>query len=417
MQLKRVVVTGIGALTPIGNNVQEYWDNLSKGTSGSGLITRFDTSNFKTKFACEVKGFNPQDHFDRKEARKLDLFTMYAMVASEEAFQDSKLNLETLNLDRAGVIFGSGIGGFTTIKQEMQDFSANPNVPRFNPFFIPKLIIDIAAGHLSMKYGFRGPNFATVSACATSSNAIIDAFNYIRLGKADVFITGGSEAAVNEPGVGGFNAMQALSTNNDEYESASRPFDATRDGFVMGEGSGTLILEELEHAKKRGAYIYCEVVGGGLTADAHHLTAPHPEGLGASNVMKVALEDAGLKPEDVDYINVHGTATPLGDIAETKAIKNVFGDTAYKLNISSTKSMTGHLLGAAGAVEAIASIMALNKSIIPPTINLKTLDSEIDPKLNLTPNKNQKRDVDVAVNNTFGFGGHNTSTVFKKFQE
>lgn len=417
MELKRVVVTGLGALTPIGNNVEEYWDNLVKGTSGADQITRFDASNFKTKFACEVKNFNPQDHFDRKEARKLDMFTMFGMVATDEAIQDSGLNLEEIDLDRAGVIFGSGIGGFTTIYDEMESFFKNPEMVRINPFFIPKLIIDIAAGQISMKYGFRGPNFATVSACATSTNAIIDAFNYIRLGKADLFVTGGSEASINQPGVGGFNAMQALSTNNEEFKSASRPFDVNRDGFVMGEGAGVLILEEYEHAIKRGANIYCEVVGGGLTADAHHLTAPHPDGLGAANVMKRALEDANLKPDDVDYINVHGTSTPLGDISETKAIKNVFGEHAYNLNISSTKSMTGHLLGAAGAVESIASILAIKNGIVPPTINLKDLDPEIDPKLNLTANEAQKREVNVALSNTFGFGGHNTSAVYKKLSE
>ncbi len=417
MELKRVVITGMGALTPIGNNVNDFWDNLVKGTSGACMITRFDTTNFKTKFACEVKGFDPQDHFDRKEARKLDLFTMYALAACDEAIQNSGLDLERIDLDRIGVIFGSGIGGFGTIKQELMDFSKNPEVPRFNPFFIPKLIIDIAAGQISMKYGFRGPNFATVSACATSSNAIIDAYNYIRLGKANAFVTGGSEASINEPGVGGFNALQALSTNNDEYLTASRPFEATRDGFVMGEGAGALILEELEHAKSRGAEIYCEVIGGGLTADAYHITAPHPEGLGATNVMKSAIEDAEINPEEIDYINVHGTATPLGDIAETKAIKNVFGEHAYKLNISSTKSMTGHLLGAAGAIESIASIKAINTKIIPPTINLKNLDPEIDPKLNLTPNTKQEREVNISLCNTFGFGGHNTSIIFKKYQE
>jgi 3-oxoacyl-[acyl-carrier-protein] synthase II len=417
MELKRVVVTGLGALTPIGKNVNEFWEKLIIGTSGADMITRFDASSFKTKFACEVKNFNPQDHFDRKEAKKLDLFAMFAMVAAEEAIKDSQLNLEELDLDRAGVIFGSGIGGFTTIFEEMENYFKNPEVPRINPFFIPKLIIDIAAGQLSIKYGFRGPNFATVSACATSTNAIIDAFNYIRLGKTDVFITGGSEASINQPGVGGFNAMQALSTNNDEYKTASRPFEATRDGFVMGEGAGVLIVEELEHAKKRGAKIYCEIVGGGLTADAYHLTAPHPEGLGAKNVMLRALEDAELSPEDVDYINVHGTATPLGDLAETKAIKSVFGEHAYKLNISSTKSMTGHLLGAAGAVESIASILAINNGIIPPTINLKNIDPDIDPKLNLTPNTAQKRTVNVALCNTFGFGGHNSSAIYKKYTD
>lgn len=417
MELKRVVVTGLGALTPIGNNVNEYWGNLVKGTSGADLITRFDCTNFKTKFACEVKGFDPQDHFDRKEARKVDMFTMFGLVAADEAMKDSGINLEAIDLDRAGVIFGSGIGGFNTFFQEMEEYVKNPAVPRFNPFFIPKLIIDIAAGQLSIKYGFRGPNFAVVSACATSTNAVIDAFNYIRLGKVDIMLTGGAEAAVNQPGVGGFNAMQALSTNNDEYKSASRPFDVTRDGFVIGEGAGVLILEELEHAKKRGAKIYAEVVGGGLTADAYHLTAPHPEGLGATNVMKRALEEAILKPEDVDYINVHGTSTPLGDIAEIKAIKNVFGDHAYKLNISATKSMTGHLLGAAGAIESIASILAIRDSIVPPTINLKQQDPEIDSKLNLTPNVAQKRVVNVALCNTFGFGGHNASAVYKKYSE
>ncbi|MBN2485978.1 MAG: beta-ketoacyl-ACP synthase II [Bacteroidales bacterium] len=417
MQLKRVVVTGLGALTPIGNNVKDYWDNLVKGTSGAELITRFDATNFKTRFACEVKNFNPQDYFDRKEARKLDMFTIFGLVAADEAIKDSGLNLETLNLDRAGVIFGSGIGGFNTFHQEMVEFVKNPEVPRFNPFFIPKLIIDIAAGHLAMKYGFRGPNYATVSACATSTNAIIDAYNYIRLGKTDVFITGGAEAAINEPGVGGFSSMQAISANNENYKTASRPFDAGRDGFVIGEGAGVLILEELEHAKKRGAKIYCEVIGGGLTADAYHITAPHPEGIGAANVMKMALEDNGTKPEEVDYINVHGTATPLGDIAETKAILKVFGEHAYKLNISSTKSMTGHLLGAAGAIESIASILAINNGIVPPTINLENLDPEIDPKLNLTPNTAQKREVNVALCNTFGFGGHNTCAAYKKYSE
>lgn len=417
MELKRVVVTGLGALTPIGNNVNDFWNGLVSGTSGANSITRFDASNFKTKFACEIKDFNPQDHFDRKEVRKLDPFVIFAMTAAEEAMKDSGLNLEELDLDKAGVIFGSGIGGFTTMTTEMDAFYQNPEVPRFNPFFIPKLIIDIAAGQLSMKYGFRGPNFATVSACASATNAIIDAFNYIRLGKADVFITGGSEAPVTKPGVGGFNALQALSTNNDNPKSASRPFDVSRDGFVMGEGAGVLIIEELEHAKKRGANIICEIAGGGLTADAHHLTAPHPDGLGASNVMLRAIEDAELKPEDVDYINVHGTSTPLGDIAETKAIKKVFGEHAYNLSISSTKSMTGHLLGAAGAVESIASILAIKHGIVPPTINLENVDPEIDPKLNLTPNKAQKRDINVALCNTFGFGGHNVSAIYKKYTE
>ncbi len=415
MELKRVVVTGLGAITPLGNNVRDFWDNLIKGTSGSDLITRFDATNFKTKFACEVKNFDPQAHFDRKEARKLDLFAQFALIAADEAIKDSGLDLEKINLDKAGVIFGSGVGGFGTFFEELISFIEGQGVPRFSPFFIPKLISDIAAGQISIKYGFRGPNFATVSACATSTNAIIDAYNYIRLAKADLFISGGSEAAINQAGIGGFNASQALSTNNDEYKTASRPFDVTRDGFVMGEGAGVLILEELEHAKKRGAKIYCELIGGGLSADAYHLTAPHPEGLGAINVMKFALEDAHMNPEDLDYVNVHGTATPLGDIAEAKAIKKVFGEHAYKINISSTKSMTGHLLGAAGAVEAIASILAIVNNIVPPTINLNELDPEIDPKLNLTPNKAQERVVNAALSNTFGFGGHNTSAIFKKF--
>jgi 3-oxoacyl-[acyl-carrier-protein] synthase II len=415
MELKRVVVTGLGAINPLGNNVRDYWDNLVKGTSGSVMITRFDTTNFKTKFACEVKNFDPLVHFDRKEVRKLDLFSQFALVAAEEAVKDSGIDLEKINLDKAGVIFGSGIGGFGTFYEELIGFVKSEGVPRFSPFFIPKLISDIAAGQISIKYGFRGPNFATVSACATSTNAIIDAYNYIRLGKADIFISGGSEAAINQAGIGGFNASQALSTNNAEFLTASRPFDVTRDGFVMGEGAGVLLLEELEHAKKRGARIYCELVGGGLTADAYHLTAPHPDGLGATNVMKFALEDAEMNLEEVDYVNVHGTATPLGDIAETKAILKVFGDHAYTLNISSTKSMTGHLLGAAGAIEAIASILAIVNNVVPPTINLKQPDPEIDSKLNLTPNVAQEREVNVALSNTFGFGGHNTSAIFKKF--
>ncbi|MBN2350591.1 MAG: beta-ketoacyl-ACP synthase II [Bacteroidales bacterium] len=417
MELKRVVVSGLGAITPIGNTVPEFWNNLIKGKSGANLITRFDASKFKTKFACEVKNYDPKDYFDHKEARKLDLFSQFALVAADEAVKDSGLNLETVDLNKVGVIFGSGIGGFGTFYNEMKDFLQNVDIPRFNPFFIPKLIPDIAAGQISIKYGLRGPNFATVSACATSTNAIIDAFNYIRLGKAIAFLTGGAEAGINQPGVGGFNAMQAISTNNDEYETASRPFDKTRDGFVIGEGSGCLVLEELEHAKKRGARIYAEVVGGGMSADAYHLTAPHPEGLGAQLVMRNALEDAELSPEAVDYINVHGTATPLGDIAETKAIVNVFGDHAYSLNISSTKSMTGHLLGAAGAIESIASILAIRDGIIPPTVNFKEIDPQIDEKLNLTVNKAQKRTVNVALSNTFGFGGHNMSTLFKKYTE
>lgn len=414
MELKRVAITGLGAITPLGNNVKDYWQNLIKGTSGIDWITRFDASNFKTKFACEVKGYNPEDHFDRKELKKLDLFTQFALVATDEALKDSGLDIEQIDLDRAGVIVGSGIGGFGTFYDELISFSKNPEIPRFSPYFIPKLISDIAAGQISMKYGFRGPNFATVSACATSTNAIIDAFNYIRLGIAKVFISGGSEAAINPPGLGGFNAMQAISTNNEEYKTASRPFDVTRDGFVMGEGAGILILEELEHAKKRGARIYCEIIGGGLTADAYHITAPHPDGLGAANVMKFALDDAHLNPTDMDYVNLHGTATPLGDIAETKAIVKVFGEHAYKMNISSTKSMTGHLLGAAGAIEAIASILAIVNNIVPPTINLNQLDPAIDPKLNFTANVAQEKEVNVSLSNTFGFGGHNFSAIFKK---
>ncbi len=417
MELKRVAVTGLGALTPLGNNVKDYWDNLVKGVSGAGLITRFDTSNFKTKFACELKNFDSKDHFDRKEMRKMDMYTQYAMVSAEEAFQDSGLNLDQIDRDKVGVIFGSGIGGLGTLYKEFHDYFKGNGVPRFNPFFIPKIISDIAAGQISMKYGFRGPNFATVSACATSTNAIIDAYNYIRLGRANLFFAGGSEATINEPGIGGFNALQALSTNNDEYESASRPFDVSRDGFVMGEGAGTLVLEELEHAKQRGATIYCELIGGGLSADAYHLTAPHPEGAGAKIVMKSALEDANITPEDIDYINVHGTATPLGDISEAIAIKEVFGEHAYKLNISSSKSMTGHLLGAAGAVEAIASILSIKNNVITPTINLNELDPKIDQKLNFTPNKAQERELNMVLSNTFGFGGHNTSVIFKKYSE
>lgn len=415
MELKRVVVTGLGTVNPIGNNIQEFWNNLEQGVSGCELITSFDTSKFKTKFACQVKNFDPANFFDRKEVRKLDPYAIFALVAADEAMKDSGINLDTIDHDRAGVVWASGIGGLQTITEELKGYFAGDGTPRFSPFFIPKMISDIAAGHISMKYGFRGPNFSTVSACASSTNALIDAYNLIRLGKADVIISGGSEASVNDIGVGGFNAMQALSTNNDEYKSASRPFDATRDGFVMGEGGGGLILEELEHAKARGAKIYCEVAGGGMTADAHHLTAPHPEGLGARNVMLRALEDAEMKPEDIDYINVHGTSTPLGDIAEPKAILAVFGEHAYKLNISATKSMTGHLLGAAGAVESIAAIFAITKGIIPPTINFKNPDPEIDSKLNFTFNKAQKREVRAALSNTFGFGGHNSSVIFKKY--
>lgn len=417
MQLKRAVITGIGAITPIGNNINDYWNSLINGVSGSELITRFDASKFKTRFACEVKNFDPSAFFDRKEAKKFDLYSMFAMVAAEEAIKDSGLDLEKINKEKAGVIWASGIGGIDTFAQEMKAFALGDGTPRFSPFFIPRMISDIAAGHISMKYEFKGPNFCTVSACASSSNALIDAFNYIRLGKANIFIAGGSEAAINEPGVGGFGVMQALSTNNDNYKMASRPFDKERDGFVIGEGAGSLIIEEYEHAIARGAKIYCEVVGGGMTADAYHLTAPHPEGDGAARVMISALEDASLQPTVVDYINVHGTSTPLGDIAETKAIKRVFGEHAYNLNISSTKSMTGHLLGAAGAIEAIAAILAVKNDIVPPTINHVTDDPEIDNKLNFTFNKAQKRTVNYALSNTFGFGGHNTSIIVKKFSK
>ncbi|MDD2281484.1 MAG: beta-ketoacyl-ACP synthase II [Bacteroidales bacterium] len=415
MQLKRVVVTGVGTINPIGNNIQEYYDNLDNGVSGATMITRFDTTNFKTKFACDVKDYDPAKYgMDRKEARKLDLFSQYALVASEEAVKDSGFEIEKLNLDKIGVIIGSGIGGIETLFQEIMGFSESNGIPRFSPFLIPKMIPDIASGLISMKYGFRGPNFTTVSACASSTNAMIDAFNYIRLGKADAIVTGGSEAGISIPSIGGFNSSQALSTNNENFKSASRPFDKTRDGFVMGEGSGILIFEEYEHAVARGAKIYAEVAGAGLSADAYHITAPHPEGLGAINVMKNALEDAGMKPEDVDYINVHGTSTPLGDVAELKAVQNVFGSHAYKLNISATKSMTGHLLGAAGSVEALACVHAMNSGIIPPTINFENEDPEIDYKMNLTLNKAQKKEVNVAMNNTFGFGGHNACIIFKK---
>jgi len=415
MELKRVVVTGLGAVTPLGNNVKDFWDGLINGISGSELITRFNAENFKTKFACEVKNFRPEDYFDRKEQKKYDLFTIFALVAADEAVIDSGLDLEKVNKDRVGVIFGSGIGGFNTFLTEVRDYFKGNGIPRFNPFFIPKMISDIAAGHISMRYGFRGPNYATVSACATGTNAIIDAYNLIRLGKTDVFVTGGSEAGICEPGIGGFNAMHAMSTNNAEYKTASRPFDKTRDGFVMGEGGGALILEEHEHAVSRGAKIYAEMTGAGLSADAHHITAPHPEGLGAILVMNNALEDANMKPDEIDYINVHGTATPLGDISESKAIISVFGEHAYKLNISATKSMTGHLLGAAGAIEAIAALLATKYDIIPPTINFSHVDENIDPKLNLTFNKAQKRVVNAALSNTFGFGGHNTSVIFRKY--
>lgn len=414
MELKRVVVTGLGALTPIGNTVDEYWQGLTNGVSGAAPITHFDASKFKTQFACEVKGYDAEDHFDRKEARKLDPYAQYALVTAEQAMKDSGVDLEKTNTDRFGVIWGSGIGGLQTFQEECFAFAKGGGTPRFNPFFIPKMIADIASGHISIKYGLRGPNFTTVSACASSTNALADAYNYIRLGKADMFVAGGSEATVNEAGIGGFNALHALSKNNENYKTASRPFDKTRDGFVLGEGSGALILEEYEHAKARGAKIYCEVAGAGLSADAHHMTAPHPEGLGAINVMKAALEDAHMSPGDVDYINVHGTSTPLGDVAELIAIKDVFGDKAYDLNISATKSMTGHLLGAAGAVEAIACILAIKHGIVPPTINHEHEDPEMDNKLNLTLNKMQKREINAALSNTFGFGGHNTSAIFKK---
>lgn len=414
MQLKRVVVTGLGALTPLGNNLNDYWNNLINGVSGAGPITKFDPAKFKTKFACEIKNYDPLDHFDRKEVRKMDPFTQYAMVTATQAIEDSGLDLDKIDRLKAGVIWGSGIGGIKTFQDEVENFTTGEKNPRFNPFFIPKMISDISAGMISMKYGFHGPNFVTVSACASATNAMIDAMTYIKLGKAKVMITGGSEASVVEAGMGGFNAMRALSERNDSPQTASRPFDKDRDGFVLGEGSGALILEEYEHAKARGAKIYAELVGGGMSADAYHITAPHPEGLGAYNVMLNVLEDAEMKPEDIDYINVHGTSTPLGDMSEVIAIERVFGEHAYKLNISSTKSMTGHLLGAAGAIEAIASIMAIKHQIVPPTINHFTDDERFDPRLNFTFNKAQKRVVNAALSNTFGFGGHNTSVVFRK---
>jgi 3-oxoacyl-[acyl-carrier-protein] synthase II len=415
MELKRVVVTGLGALTPLGSTVSAYWDGLANGVSGAAPITRFDASKFKTQFACEVKGYVPENYFDRKEARKMDLFSQFAMVVADEAVQDANLVEGNFDPDRVGVIWGSGIGGLRTFQEECVNFANGDGTPRFNPFFIPKMIADISAGHISIKYGFRGPNFVTVSACASATNAIIDSFNYIRLGMADVIVTGGSEAAVTEAGIGGFNALKALSERNDSPETASRPFDKDRDGFVLGEGAGALILEEYEHAKARGAKIYAEVIGGGMSADAYHITAPHPEGLGALNVMKNVLRDANIKPEEVDYINVHGTSTPLGDVSEVKAIQTVFGDHAYKLNISSTKSMTGHLLGAAGAIEAIAAILAIKNSLVPPTINHFTDDEIFDSSLNFTFNKAQEREVKVALSNTFGFGGHNTSVLFRQF--
>jgi len=416
MALKRVVITGLGALTPIGNTVPEFWNNLLNGVSGANQITHFDTTLFKTKFACEVKNFDPEQFMDRKDARKLDPFVHFALASTDEAVKDAGLDFENLDTNRIGVIWGSGIGGLKTFSDEVTNFAGGDGTPRFNPFFIPKMILDIAPGHISIKYGLRGPNFSTVSACASSTNALIDAFNYVRLGMADIIISGGSEAIIYEAGIGGFNAMHALSTRNDDPKTASRPFDKDRDGFVAGEGSGTLVLEELDHALARGAKIYAELVGGGMSADANHITAPHPDGLGAKLVMTNALRDAGMSTSDIDYINVHGTSTPLGDISETKAIQSLFGEDAYRLNISSTKSMTGHLLGAAGAVEAIASILAVQNDIIPPTINHFTDDPEIDPKLNLTFNKAQKREVRAAQSNTFGFGGHNASVIFKKYQ-
>jgi len=417
MEFKRVVVTGLGAITPLGNNVKDYWNGLINGVSGANLITRFDATKFKSKFACEVKNYNPLDHFDRKEVKRLDLYAQFALIAAGEGVKDAGLDLEKLNPDRIGVIWGSGIGGVETFFEEAKEFACGDGTPRFSPFFIPKMIADIASGHISIKYGFRGPNYTTVSACASAANAIVDAFNYIRLGKADIFISGGSEAAINAIGMGGFNAMHAVSTNNDNYKTASRPFDVTRDGFVMGEGSGCLVVEEYGHALKRGAKIYAEIIGGGMSADAYHLTAPHPEGLGATNVMKFALEDSGLTTTDIDYINVHGTSTPLGDISEALAIKRVFGEHAYVLNVSATKSMTGHLLGAAGAIESIAALLATKYDIIPPTINFENEDPQIDYKINFTFNKAQQRKVNIAVSNTFGFGGHNVSIVFRKFAE
>ena len=416
MALRRVVVTGLGALTPIGNNIEEYWNGLINGVSGAAPITYFDASKFKTQFACELKNFNAEDFLDRKEARKLDRYAQYAMASSDEAVRDADFNFEKLDKDRVGVIWGSGIGGLETFQIEMLNFAAGDGTPKFNPFFIPKMISDIAGGHISIKYGFRGPNFTTVSACASSTNAIIDAFNYIRLGHADAMITGGSEAAVTIAGMGGFNAMHALSTRNDDPKTASRPMDKDRDGFVLGEGAGALVLEEYEHAVARGARIYCEIGGGGMSADAYHITAPHPEGLGAKNVMLNCLRNAGLQATDVDGVNMHGTSTPLGDLAESKAILHVFGEHAYTMNLNSTKSMTGHLLGAAGAVETISSILSLKHGLVPPTINHITDDENIDSKLNFTFNKAQKRDMKVVMSNTFGFGGHNACVLVKKLE-
>ncbi len=416
MTFKRVVITGVGALTPIGNTLPEYWDGLRNGKSGAAPITKFDTTLFKTKFACELKGFDPVNFMDKKEARKLDPFSQYALVASDEAIKDANLPMTEINLDRVGVIWGSGIGGLLTFQEEMRSFAAGDGTPRFNPFFIPKMIPDLSAGHISIKHGFRGPNYVTVSACASSTNAIYDAYTYLKLGKADIIVSGGSEAAICIAGVGGFNALKALSERNDSPETASRPYDKDRDGFVLGEGAGAVILEEYEHAKRRGAKIYAEIIGGGMSSDAYHITAPHPDGAGIIKVMEYALEEAGIKPEEVDYINTHGTSTGLGDFGEIKAIQKVFGDHAYKTNISSTKSMTGHLLGAAGAIEAIACLLAIQESIVPPTINHFTDDPEQDPRLNLTFNKAQKREVNIALSNTFGFGGHNCSILLKKLK-
>ena len=410
MKQRRVVVTGIGTINPLGNSIEEYFSNLEKGVSGAGPITHFDPSNFKTKFACELKGYDPNNFFDRKEVRKYDLYTQYALIAAEQAIKDSGLDLETIDKDMAGVIWASGIGGLETFYQEVKSYVEGGEIPRYSPFFIPKMIADMGAGQISMKYGFRGPNYCTVSACASSNNAMIDAMTYIRLGRADIIMTGGSEAAINPPGVGGFNSMQALSTRNDDPTHASRPFDADRDGFVIGEGAGALILEEYEHAKARGAKIYAEVAGGGMSADAYHLTAPHPEGVGAKKSMTDAIKDAGIAPDDIDYVNTHGTSTPVGDLAEVAGIVASFGDHVYDMN----KSMTGHLLGAAGAIEGLACIMAITKGIVPPTINVENLDPKIDPKINLTLNKAQKRDVKYALSNTFGFGGHNSPVIFKK---
>jgi 3-oxoacyl-[acyl-carrier-protein] synthase II len=416
MNFRRVVVTGLGALTPIGNNVKDFWHSLSTGVSGAAPITKFNAEKFRTRFACEVKNFDINNFIDRKEARKMDSFTQYAMVVAEEALTDSKLEIDKIDLDRAGVIWGSGIGGLRTFQEEVMGFAKGDGTPRFNPFFIPKMIADLSSGFISIKYGFRGPNFVTVSACASATNALVDAFNYIRIGRIDIAIAGGSEAAVTEAGIGGFNAMKALSERNEDPQTASRPFDKDRDGFVLGEGAGALILEEYEHAKARGAHIYAELIGGGMSSDAYHITAPHPEGLGALNVMRDALRDANIKPEDIDYINVHGTSTPLGDISETSAIQKVFGEHAYRINISSTKSMTGHLLGAAGAIEAIASILAIQHQLVPPTINHFTDDEAFDARLNFTFNEAQSRKITTVLSNTFGFGGHNFSILFRKLQ-